>query len=1171
MLKEKKIFVGGGIDQDSDLRYLKPNMYRYALNVLTNNSNDGNVGCIENRKGNVQVNFNLPAGENKCVGACKDIKRNAIVYFIYNSLGGHSILRYNIKPKTIDKILYQEAVLNFQPDRIISSINIVDDLLYWTDGYFKKFTYDPATELIDSGFNPPRKINMLKAYNYTNGIIATPLYKYSAITEQVLDRIKYPPTQKPEAEYTDDINKKFNFLIGSLYQFAYVYVYDDNEKSVLGGISDIPLPEGQEYIDGKYSLKQPSQNNVINLKIHTGVEIVKQIELYVRKLNTGDWYLFDTIRKYNEDGDIIIPSDINYDYAHFNGYGFYNNEILIEADQKNLARPYDYIGQTVDNQIISNNRNIDGGVVENYDNTDINVKLDWETSQINFNNTVNIVNGILQGNYIWDGNLGFYILFTLPPLPTPDGLYEIYIDIEIDDGGVISQHILTYSTVLLPSDIYPFTLRDRLIAEIVDNGSYAWGSANPNEIYVFVAWLGGGVTNTYSNSYISAIKTINFISGFKKGFNHYFGIQYYDRASRSGAVNVSKDSNIYIPYDTETIYANLTLSFRDVHSIIAQIKHQPPEWATEYQWFYARQTPKFIQYYYTTSNLSPNGNIWINVNECLARLKTNKQNTVLSVWDFQKGDRIRFIATGKYPYPNEWWFFPEYVDTEIVDFDISSGNIIIQDIGYIAKRIKIPDTYNYGIVEIYRPRQTSDESFYYEFGDRYKIGSPHTDDRFHEGGVQNQDPLNPTTTPAICRFSNGDVYSRARYAVEPPVIPVETTLLSDYYQSDAIGMGKISAVIPDIKRQKYTKLRYSGQLLEDTRINNLSRFDFLNTQEIENEFGNITSLKQLGQTLKVLQENKNTSIDIGIQQLTGGAGDSIAVVSSTKILGSPRYSSLGYGCQHPESVMVNDRYMYFYDQNYGVFIRDAANGMQEISSLGMKSFFNRKSAEINNAYSSKVITSFNKRYNEVVVSFLITTVDNPRRVPIYTNETVCFCEDSNTWTTFMSYEKQGVGVDYMSNLGETFVTFMNGQLYLENEGAYGDFFEEQKEMIVDVVSNAEQEKVKVFSALGLTTNHNKIDVDGWQVESITIPATDENAIGQLTNILNGAFRYKEEALYADIPRDLNTPMSGSDNQKKANGRVMRGQVAVFRLKNTADDSVILYSTIIKSIPSELSK
>jgi len=124
-MKERKIFRKSGMQLDTDARDFKLNDYGYALNILADNSNQSNEGCIENRKGNTLINFVLPDGINKVVGATKDINRNAIVYMVYNSNQNHCILRYNIGSQTIDKIVYGEKYLNFQPERIISSINII--------------------------------------------------------------------------------------------------------------------------------------------------------------------------------------------------------------------------------------------------------------------------------------------------------------------------------------------------------------------------------------------------------------------------------------------------------------------------------------------------------------------------------------------------------------------------------------------------------------------------------------------------------------------------------------------------------------------------------------------------------------------------------------------------------------------------------------------------------------------------------------------------------------------------------------------------------------------------------------------------------------------------------------------------------------------------------------
>ena len=124
------------------------------------------------------------------------------------------------------------------------------------------------------------------------------------------------------------------------------------------------------------------------------------------------------------------------------------------------------------------------------------------------------------------------------------------------------------------------------------------------------------------------------------------------------------------------------------------------------------------------------------------------------------------------------------------------------------------------------------------------------------------------------------------------------------------------------------------------------------------------------------------------------------------------------------------------------------------------------------------------------------------------------------------------------------VSFINGECWIEDDNVlYGNFFGQQREMIIDVVSNIDQEKEKVFQAVGISTNNNTYDPSNpeksWDSPEITVPETDINNVGGLTRIKASKFRQKEEALYSDIPRNINTKMSGTETYKLANGDVMR--------------------------------
>ncbi len=147
------------LNSDDDLRHLQPGESPYFLNCRSSvTQKNAGGGSTENVQGNLKLlNPLLPAGTNKCIGAGDDIENNRIVYFIWNSNNNHAIFQYTPTTGAIDKILIN-SILNFDKDHYINHIDFVNDLCYWTDG-----------------FNPPRKINLLKA-NTTNKFLKNNIY-----------------------------------------------------------------------------------------------------------------------------------------------------------------------------------------------------------------------------------------------------------------------------------------------------------------------------------------------------------------------------------------------------------------------------------------------------------------------------------------------------------------------------------------------------------------------------------------------------------------------------------------------------------------------------------------------------------------------------------------------------------------------------------------------------------------------------------------------------------------------------------------------------------------------------------------------------------------------------------------------------------------------------------
>jgi hypothetical protein len=143
-LNEKRFLAG--LNSDDEDRALQQGEYRYALNIRNGSSDNDNMGAVENVRGNVLVEFDLPDGDNICIGTHFDKENVTVFYFIWNSNGNHRIQRFYPEKGEIELVLEAES-LNFDKNHLVTHANLIDeDKLYWTDN-----------------FNPPRKININKA------------------------------------------------------------------------------------------------------------------------------------------------------------------------------------------------------------------------------------------------------------------------------------------------------------------------------------------------------------------------------------------------------------------------------------------------------------------------------------------------------------------------------------------------------------------------------------------------------------------------------------------------------------------------------------------------------------------------------------------------------------------------------------------------------------------------------------------------------------------------------------------------------------------------------------------------------------------------------------------------------------------------------------------------
>ncbi len=222
----KRLFNASRMNRDLDDKMLKPGEYREALNINVSKSESADIGAVENILGNKLIN-DTSLSNAKVIGEYRDNGNERIYYFIttnssYNEInsGNHHIIEYNQKANK-GTVLVNSAALNFHQNYLITGINLVDELLFFTDDR-----------------NPPRKINVETARN-TPG-----RYNLATNIDDIISVAKYAPYVAADIIGVSDSDEQgnvitSNFLENKLIRFSYRYQFEDGEYSVLAPFTPI--------------------------------------------------------------------------------------------------------------------------------------------------------------------------------------------------------------------------------------------------------------------------------------------------------------------------------------------------------------------------------------------------------------------------------------------------------------------------------------------------------------------------------------------------------------------------------------------------------------------------------------------------------------------------------------------------------------------------------------------------------------------------------------------------------------------------------------------------------------------------------------------------------------------------------------------------------------------
>lgn len=1037
------------------------------------------------------------------IGYVEDKERNAGVIFCYNA-SGHSIKRY-LRDSNIVQTLVSGSFLGFSESHLIYA-DIIGDILVWTD------------------YNvPPRKLNMTRAISASTDWREV----YSTLDAESLSLNVPPPKTSPTWGWGSDSTMKVNKMLGKSFQFSYQYIYKDNEISTISPLSSIAIPPSIFLNSEKIFVDEKTYNYVI-INAETGNSEVRVVRLLAREGNNGSWFIVNDYEKTGEDHNssisIMFANDVVRKYVtDEQSSTFYSDVPLLARDVKAVL-----------------NRIVLAGVKKGYDVPDAHFDVNLEYSDVvdSDPNIGTVTDGIATSG----GYDNYFIKFT-PSAVTAGEIMRLSIGLEYDqyvlvDG--IPDRIIFSATMHFQEEVIAGDTVDSVLARI---SSEILAEAHRLIKYVFDPPVGLSVTITTSvlagslyvyfmgayspsgsenssfmnvPSYKSDIETSSVyntvaaataVSSYKSGSYYNVAIEFLDNYGRtSGALSPQK---IYVPFNSERAAGNVGDRVRFAFDVTGIT---PPSWATHYRFMVSESVSYSAVFPFITK-------------EAYDTTEGNRDVVAIRIptetgYEFNEGDFLLYDVTNAITFQ---------VITAKVGLTIGSTD-------YDGIFIIVPknSTYNAAyykakVLSIHRPKDTVTETVFFEDYNTYTITA---------GVMDTLTGYIDCGDSHIC-FRKYDDAGGTEAWVEDFVADIPSGLR-------AYSKGRPMVVLSEFGEVELQDICWGGKYFDNTNINDLSFFKPLDRLQMNEANGAISRIVLVGDVLKVLQENKETSLYMGKGQITDANGNLVTVMTGT-FIGAQNASELEYGTKFPQSVVVNNRDLYYWDGDRGEVIRSSPNGQFPISSYRMRSYFYSKKAQVDSGTLSKVIGHFDRKNNTYGLTFSVDGVC----------ETVLFKEGMDMWVTFVDYWTPYVNnlgqfsqtpPSYFGSIGNVLYSFVIGEMWEhEKTGVLNSFYGVQYDSFIEQVFNENAGVEKNLVSLGIDSNLAPNTV----IESEESPTLN---LKQKTVLYPASYRSREGKYVSPIYNNIKTT-AGDDLSLLHNGLKMKGRA--FNISLTFDVSTEL--------------
>lgn len=366
-----RTLVSGIMNKDLDERLVPNGQYRDAQNVTIGTSEEAGVGAVANELGNTQVSglaaaatafsgsaFSLAGA--KTIGSIS-VPAEFLIFWFVKAATGNIIASYNAQTGLTSVIAMDTRsgsnnVLNFNADYLITGVNYINGLLFWTDN-----------------LNPPRRVDTKAFYAYNN------------FTEESINVIVKPPLAAPTLGLRIDSNASNNIKDKFLY-FAYRYKYMNNEYSSFSPFSVVGFEPDTFTFDYGTGVNKSMQNryNIVDISFSIGGSNIKEIQLLFKDAASTNVNVIENLVR----ADLVLNNiqgvTVTGTTATFSGFA--NNKVYGVLPSNQLTRLFDNVPLKAKAQELIGSRIVYGNYTQFYNIVSIG------GSKIVPNYTVSVIN-----------------------------------------------------------------------------------------------------------------------------------------------------------------------------------------------------------------------------------------------------------------------------------------------------------------------------------------------------------------------------------------------------------------------------------------------------------------------------------------------------------------------------------------------------------------------------------------------------------------------------------------------------------------------------------------------------------------------------------------------------------------------------------------------------------